>query len=763
MPKNQLLSLITLAVVSTQAQFHGVSVYDNAFDTVRNANFDELGSNLFSYGKSLPTIENIIKTLAVDNSFMANVSADCSEDFDLMVSETTNLLQGGNATGFAQTLLQLIDSSGKPGAGILLGNTRWFGLFKECQAIEYDLGNRTFAGKYNHVIFAPSGANKTTCTSASPISPNTFTIDVCLPKTCSAIDIETIVNGALKKKIVCEVQSLPRKAHANAGTWITLVIIAVVLFLGVTASVFDYFVLPYHKQEPYVNSLWMQCWRSFSLYTNVVEIFNTKGANKPGNIGPLNCMRFFSICWVVMGHSIIFFILYSVNPASFMKLQQYRIFSIINNSYFSVDTFFWQSGLLLTFVWLKKYKQNKQQVMSAQAWILFYVHRIVRLSPPYFLVIAFYTFVYMPFATKNMSVDPEWTPNYCTKNWWVDFIYLNNAIHYRESCYPVSWYLSADMQMFLFTPVILIPLTIKKSYGVIVALVILALSTGANIFQMYHYYFPPIQGSFGGGNDPRMTVDATTYNALMYNAPWIRCQVYIVGMLTGVLLHSYKKLKIPIIVQVLGWIMTFSIACGCLLSLKSFFLGHVIPLGWRTLFSAASKPLWGVALSWIVVTCYYGYGSFINSFMSWTIWVPLGRLSYSTYLVHVIVCNYVIGQNQQLFVYANFFQLFTMYLLPLISCSFAFALFWSSAFELGFGKLESVLVNAMIRSKPQPMPVRPRASTLDPPVPETLPETHGNSANSMQRRQFISAIELPIVTHSKKNRSTKTDIEEHWS
>uniref|UniRef100_A0A7E4V6R3 Acyl_transf_3 domain-containing protein n=1 Tax=Panagrellus redivivus TaxID=6233 RepID=A0A7E4V6R3_PANRE len=362
-----------------------------------------------------------------------------------------------------------------------------------------------------------------------------------------------------------------------------------------------------------------------------------------------------------------------------------------------------------------------------------------------------------------MSVDPEWTPNYCTKNWWVDFLYLNNAIRYKEQCYGVSWYLSADMQMFIFTPVILVPLAIKKSYGIITALVLLALSTIANVIQMYHYYFPPSEGGFKGGEDPRMTVDLSAYDALMYNAPWIRCQVYIVGMLTGVLLHSFKKLKIPMIIQIVGWITTAAIFYGCMFSLKSYFLGHVIPLGWRTLFSAASKPLWGVALSWIVVTCYYGYGSVINSFMSWTIWVPLGRLSYSTYLVHVMVINYVYGQSQQLFVYANFFQLFTMFILPLIFCSFTFALFWSSAFELGFGKLETALINRLIRSRPQPMPVRPRALTLNTPVPQIPPEKHGNptghfrksvskeisaEANDLVHRpqQHNSTIEMPIDT-----------------
>uniref|UniRef100_A0A7E4V5S3 NRF domain-containing protein n=1 Tax=Panagrellus redivivus TaxID=6233 RepID=A0A7E4V5S3_PANRE len=761
-------------LAKTVAQVYDPQSFIKAINAAKNANFDELSSNGFSYKKSLPTIENIIEKLAFDAAILANLTADCSEDIELIVSETTSVFEGGAPTQLTEAVLKLIDSSGKPSAGILLGNTRFFGLFKECQAIKYDLGNRTFAGRYSEISFALGGANETTCVSSA------FTIDLCLPKTCTSADIKTIVNGISKGEIVCEVQSLPREAHANAGTWITLGIIAVVLFLGVTASVFDYVVLPYHKHEPYVNSFLMQCWRSFSLYTNVVEIFNTKGANKPGNIGPIHCMRFFSMCWVVMGHSMVFFVSLSVNPLSFLEMQKYRIFGIIDNSFFSVDTFFWQSGLLLTFVWLKKYNQNKQQVMSAQAWILFYVHRIVRLSPPYFLVIAFYTWIYIPFAYKNTVFFTSGEVDPCETNWWLNFLYLNNDIRAKEQCYGVSWYLATDMRMFILTPVILIPLAIKKTYGVIVALVILAISTGINIFEMYHYYFPPTMGNLGPV-DPRMTADAADYDVLMYAAPWIRCQVYIIGMLTGVLMQTYKKLRIPNIVQLLGWIMTLAIAYGCLFTLKGYFNGDVVPLGWRTLFSAASKPLWGIALSWIVVTCYYGYGSFINSFMSWSIWVPVGRLSYSTYLIHIIVVTYLIGQNQQPFVFSNFFQMFAMFIVPMIVCSLLFALFWSSAFELGFGKLETVLINALIGSKPKPMPVRPRASTLDPPVPETPPVAHDDSAHARmsiskkiataasdlghRQRQSVATIEIPLDDNENfcNEKSTNRDDDGRWS
>ena len=43
---------------------------------------------------------------------------------------------------------------------------------------------------------------------------------------------------------------------------------------------------------------------------------------------------------------------------------------------------------------------------------------------------------------------------------------------------------------------------------------------------------------------------------------------------------------------------------------------------------------WAVALSWIVFSCSKGYGGFVNRFLSWEVFLPLSRLSYTSYLLH---------------------------------------------------------------------------------------------------------------------------------
>merc|ERR1712136_360393 len=53
--------------------------------------------------------------------------------------------------------------------------------------------------------------------------------------------------------------------------------------------------------------------------------------------------------------------------------------------------------------------------------------------------------------------------------------------------------------------------------------------------------------------------------------------------------------------------------------------------------------------AWVVVACTSGYGGLITSFLNWSAFRPLGRLSYSAYLVHYFVLWwYVAIQEGQL-------------------------------------------------------------------------------------------------------------------
>lgn len=82
--------------------------------------------------------------------------------------------------------------------------------------------------------------------------------------------------------------------------------------------------------------------------------------------------------------------------------------------------------------------------------------------------------------------------------------------------------------------------------------------------------------------------------------------------------------------------ISFALMLTVILGLHSLRTGYLIPIFWRhanefchwernicrAMYSAFSKPAWALALSWIIVSCYYGYGGyfiFLKHFSSWSL------------------------------------------------------------------------------------------------------------------------------------------------
>jgi peptidoglycan/LPS O-acetylase OafA/YrhL len=319
--------------------------------------------------------------------------------------------------------------------------------------------------------------------------------------------------------------------------------------------------------------------------------------------------------------------------------------------------------------------------------------------------------------------------------------------------------------MYLFAPLVLIPFTFGPLFGVISALLILAVSTAVNVYTVLYHYFPPTDFAYAT-LDPRMTTSYAFYTMLIYNAPWIRCQIYIVGILTGFLLQMKKTMKIPWYVSIAGWTLTIIIAGGCMFSLKDWISGNVAEIGWSTTYSAISKIGWGLALSWITTACYYGYGGPINAFMSWSFWVPLGKLTYSTYLIHICVVVFFTGNRQQDLIFTNFLQMLFMFVVPCVVTAYFFAIFWSSLFEISFGKLEDVLISALFGAPrrppapdaaanaipPTPKPGDPDMSMGQIPYDQTKPSeaANGNGIESLRKRNGLNNSEIPLFGTNQK-------------
>ncbi|XP_067662096.1 nose resistant to fluoxetine protein 6-like [Haliotis asinina] len=658
-----------------------------------------------------------------------NISTKC-------VDQTAKVLEALMAG--EQWALQMIDAAGKPGSRLLQLNLNFLGSYEECVGVKAtetikNVTEPLFNGKY--------------CKASIPLQPNapdptpnmpSFTdinIGLCFPDSCSGEDVTLILNDMLDlvleqlnittqfrvRRSVCQEENLEWDTKAIAVFVVAMVFVALMVF----GTIYDIVVIQLprwymlaaeangllngtdtysslnikHKQEettPLIGekgkvefsqpqpSLCGKILLSFSVYTNASKMLSTK--QSAGSLTAINGIRFLSMTWVILGHTYVFGLSSVDNFISYFPDVVKRFtFQAIVNATVSVDSFFTLSGLLVTFLVLKEMRRSGGRVN----WFMFYFHRFWRLTPPYMLVMM----VYVPLF-PYISNGPLWPQqgieiNQCRNSWWTNLLYVNNLVNTKEMCMGWSWYLANDMQFYILSPLIFVPLFFSGILGTIAVLVfLLAVFITAGVLSRVHNMSPSMTGGFGaaqGGDDPM------AYFFDYYITPYCRMGPYIVGMVTGYLLYKTDcKIKLNKWLVLLGWCVATASALAVLYGLYDVNNGHPVSVEVAAFYNAVHRSVWGACLCWVIFACATGYGGFVNTLLSWSAFVPLGRLTYCAYLVHPIVM-YIFFSSQHTLVHLSDINV-VIWFLGLLICSNMTAFVVSLAFESPMMGLEKALL-----------------------------------------------------------------------
>ncbi|XP_053384254.1 nose resistant to fluoxetine protein 6-like isoform X2 [Mercenaria mercenaria] len=386
-----------------------------------------------------------------------------------------------------------------------------------------------------------------------------------------------------------------------------------------------------HIQEEDEIGLGGKVLQAFSLYTNGSKLLSTHtGA---GTLGAVNGIRFISMSWVILGHSYAFCAMIAKNIYPFIMghVKQFSFMTILNATV-AVDTFFLLSGLLVAYLSLKEMKK----VGGARKfkWGMFYFHRFWRLTPTYGLIML----LYIPLM-RYMSSGPFWQQNgtekdFCENNFWMNLLYINNLWHSRDTCMLWSWYMANDMQFYIVSPLLLIPLYFSSVFGGLVCFAFLIGSFTVTGILSSQNDFP--MDILGTGGEP---TNAAKYFDDIYTKPYCRIGPYVIGMIFGYILYKTDcKKRITRFQNLLGW---FLAAVCCLSTLYGNFDSvrgkHIPSKEESALHNAVNPSVWALGVGWVVYACATGYGGIINSFLSWKLFVPLSRLTYISYLIHPVI------------------------------------------------------------------------------------------------------------------------------
>ncbi|PVD22479.1 hypothetical protein C0Q70_18293 [Pomacea canaliculata] len=388
---------------------------------------------------------------------------------------------------------------------------------------------------------------------------------------------------------------------------------------------------------------------AFSIYTNGSKLLSTH--QPPGSFTCIHGIRFLSMTWVVLGHSFLFPLSVAVclkqshftsaeNVGRFLPtgIKRWTIQGIVNATV-SVDSFFALSGLLVAYLTLKELRKNSGKLN----WFMFYFHRFWRLTPAYMLVIMVYSCL-----SSYWGDGPLWPSalpdrDKCSEKWWTNLLYINNLMSFKETCLAHSWYLANDMQFYILSPLIFLPLFYLSDY-----------------------------------------MD-------FYNKPYNRMGPYAVGMVAGYILYRTDcRLKINKVINLCAWAVATGCALSVLYGLHGASTGSPMTLATSAFYNAVSRHVWGACVCWVVVACVTGNGGFVNTILSWSAFVPLSRLTYCIYLLHIMIIDLYILDSDTTF-YANDVNMVMLFLSVLV-VSYMAAVVASLSFEAPMMGLERVLL-----------------------------------------------------------------------
>ncbi|KFM70364.1 Nose resistant to fluoxetine protein 6, partial [Stegodyphus mimosarum] len=119
-----------------------------------------------------------------------------------------------------------------------------------------------------------------------------------------------------------------------------------------------------------------------------------------------------------------------------------------------------------------------------------------------------------------------------------------------------------------------------------------------------------------------------------YFRTYVHVSTYCVGLTVGYILATRQKLKIPVGINLMGWLASILLSLSVVYGVYDWNQGEIPGLAISTLYTCTHKLVWALAIAWVTVSCTYGNGGIVTKILSWPAFVPLSRLTYMTYLVH---------------------------------------------------------------------------------------------------------------------------------
>ena len=172
------------------------------------------------------------------------------------------------------------------------------------------------------------------------------------------------------------------------------------------------------------------------------------------------------------------------------------------------------------------------------------------------------------------------------------------------------------------------------------------------------------------------------YINLIYQKPYCRIGAYLIGLLTGYLIHERELInRINRI-----WLLEVVNLVSMFLLFSTVF---IYATDWSfvecSFYFSLSRLIWSVSICWLIVSCHLRPDKLMNRILSLKIFAWLSRLTYSVYLIHPIMITFYFYTQTQMITATRSSVLFFAFLAAIFSFMLAFLV--SLIVELPFAEM----------------------------------------------------------------------------
>ncbi|XP_065222003.1 nose resistant to fluoxetine protein 6-like [Planococcus citri] len=589
-------------------------------------------------------------------------NTECKKDFDLFKLHLRN---------HSTWAVKMMESSEWPLAGIFSGTVDYLGNYDQCLAISsYSIKGRYCLAKvaYSYSDTAQSEAleeldhrisawNALSIYEKNPCRVNRkrLTFALCVPSSCSPTDLNVSLNNLLYPifknngldvkidvdPIFCKTQDdvvYPLGFYIAKFSFLAFFAFVICTTLYDTATASDTEGDNNDKQK---RHFFKEVSKIFSLSRNFTKLkqYNSKES------AILHSVKILNIIITIYGHRL-FYTLSFPSSNAVVKEQFYTDSDpLLTHMNMFVDFFFAVSGFLMFHCEFQSMKRDGKFFLVTSILL-----RWMRMAPA-FGVLMLYIIYILPYTGDgplwNYEVLSE--VGYCKETWWAALFAINNIVRTDQLCIIPSWYISVDIQLAVIGGILLYIWSKNTKIGIFsVGVTFLASIVVTFMIAYKNQLYGLFRIRLNMTRDARTNPEFTD----LYIATVTRCGPYLMGFMTAYVVQSLNENKIK-----------FTKRQTYLYSLLAIFVSETCS-SYGFVFYAIDRPydrfenaLYAalnhviILLPYVVLCCFAftsGLGV-LNKLMEWKIWIPVGRLTYSVYMINTIVQLYHVSSQKQPF------------------------------------------------------------------------------------------------------------------